>query len=327
MQDTLEAFKKSQASFDQYYSTHLAPQLKAMEQKWQRQMLLVYLLGIWGFVALSAAITLNQVSGLDQNGLSLISFLVGLALLISAVLVYAALYDQYKQVLIGGVCTYLGFNYQRKNFTFPLDEFDDLLPFYRSVKLQDRISGKHNGVGFELCKGKFTRKQGDKSKSFYRLLISFDFPQSFLGETVITPDEGRLPARLLERLRQKGEPIELGAVEFDKQFEVYTTDKLAVRQLLTPQFIEKLMDLAKRLGGTKGLTLAFAGNKIRLSVFQTRESRKFEIGHLFKSPIGRQYAPSIFEDLFLISTIIETLGSSPSTSDPGLDTPVPTSVR
>jgi hypothetical protein len=331
MQDTLGAFEKSQTAFDHYYVTHLAPLLNGLEQKRQRRIFFVLLLGVVGFAALGLAVILSQLPnavgappiqfpGLDQKVLTLISFAIGLSALIGTVLIYVALYNQYKQAITGGVCDFLGFDYQLKDSGFPVDDFEEMLPFYKSVKLEDHVAGEHNGVAFEMCEGKFVPRQGDKSNRFYRLMISFDFPRPFAGETVITPDWGHRPSSLLERLRQAGEPVRLESMEFEERFEVYSTDQLAARRLLTPRFMEKLMEMAKRLGSIKGLTLAYAGNQLHLSLFETREGNRFEVGHVHKAPDGHQQAQSIFEDLVLIPTIIDALDLSSFGGQPRADT-------
>ena len=280
----------SGAGFDTYFQREVEPALDALEEKRASHVLYIKILLAVG--ALFLTVILFKVFTRDGASEQLFeNQLVGLAVfalmfipLVAAFLIYHRLTRAYKGVLTGKICDYFGFEFEPRGFDFPIDDFAAVIPPHRRKQLEDRIAGRHDGTNFALCEARFMRRSGgkdSKDKEVFRgLLLAFELPEPFKGETVLTPDWGGA-VNLLESWRQKGERVLLEGIEFEETFEVYSTDPLEARAILTPLFMERVMQLAEYLGSRKSVGLAFQGNRLLLAIRHVRTESRFEAGHVF----------------------------------------------
>ncbi len=84
------------------------------------------------------------------------------------------------------------------------------------------------------------------------------FHKQFKGVTKVYRDMGML--NFFAKLGQlgKGEKVKLEDPVFEKAFEVYSTDQIEARFILTPDFMERLLGLERTFKG-KQVRCAFAG--------------------------------------------------------------------
>ncbi|MCD7060706.1 DUF3137 domain-containing protein [Pelagibacterium xiamenense] len=265
-------------------------------------MWLVVGLAILGAIGFGAVAVLAQMNRSD-GPVALAAFAVGFGGLLGAGLAYLGLTNRYKQVLTGGVCAYLGFEYAIRKFDFPLDRFKPLLPFYKSAKLEDRIEGHVRGVDFELCEGKFSRQDA----RWRALMLVYSFNKPFDGETTVVADTDWV-GNALERMRQNGGRVRLEDPRFEDRFEVFSTDQVEARYLLTPRFMERIVELTERLNNRRGVSMAFMDNRLLINVRIGSAARRFEIGNVFR-PIrdGRERARNLLSELELVTSIIDSL--------------------
>lgn len=293
------------------------PQLDKLEAKRASRIRLIVILVVTGLaflaVILFQAITRqNQSGGLfDNQAVGLIIFALMFLPLVAAFLLYRGLTQVFKEVLTGRICEFYGFDYRMRGFNFPVGRFEPLLPPYRQAKLEDRIAGEHRGLGFELCEVTLSRRsaKGDsKNKAAFRgVLLAVDCHRRFKGVTVLTPDWG-LKGNLAERLRQRGERVQLEGITFEQQFEVYSTDPLEARYLLSPLLMERIVEFAERLGNGKGMALAFSGGQFLLAVRRKRGESPFEAGHVF-AKVGnwRERAERVSGEIHAVLEIVDAL--------------------
>ena len=79
-------------------------------------------------------------------------------------------------------------------------------------------------------------------------VFSFSFPKRLNGTTIIKAD-GSLIGNFFGGIGMGDrERVTLEDPEFEKCFEVYGTDQVEARYLLTPGFMQQLMDLRESLG-------------------------------------------------------------------------------
>lgn len=292
----------SERDFESYYAREIGPALAGLETHRQKRMWLVIGLAILGAIGFGAVALLAQMDRSD-GPIALAAFGVGLGGLVSAGFVYLGLTNRYKQVLTGGVCAYLGFEYALGKFDFPLDRFKPLLPFYQSAKLEDRIDGHVSGVDFALCEGKFSRRKA----KWRALMLVYSFNKPFEGETTVVADTGWV-GNALERIRQNGKRVQLEDPRFEELFEVFSTDPVEARYLLTPCLMERIVELVGRLNNQRGVSMAFMDNRLFLTIRIGPAARRFEIGNVFR-PVrdGRERARSLLNELGLVTGIIDSL--------------------
>ncbi|MEC9244543.1 DUF3137 domain-containing protein [Nitratireductor rhodophyticola] len=300
--NTPAATYATENSFDSYYAGEIEPALVALEAL--RKKRVRFMTGLAGLGAIGfGAIAILAQTGQSDGPIALAAFAVGFGGMLGAGLAYLGLTDRYKQVLTGGVCAYLGFEYTLRKFEFPLARFKPLLPFYTSVKLEDRIGGHVDGVDFELCEGKFSKKKA----KWRALMLVYSFSKPFNGETMIVADTDWI-GNALEQHRQNGERVRLEDPRFEDRFNVFSTDQIEARYLLTPRFMERIMELTERLNNRRGVALAFVDDRLLITIRIGSAARRFEIGNVFREVRdGKERARNLLAELELVTDVIDSL--------------------
>lgn len=314
------------AEFDAYFDAEIAPELEQIEgQRRILSALIVVLLVLAGagLLLFFLADWLTGVTGLDKDLFGFGGFgLMGIGG-IGAVLTYRYAKAPLKEVLVGRTCNYLGLDYSHKKFDFPVDRFReaDVVGKHDSRKLEDRIAGTHNGVDLQLCEARLERTEYDDDREsngnrekktvtvFEGLLLMCSFEKPFTAHTLVMSDATWLGNKLVG-LSKRGERVTLEDPRFERAYEVYSEDQVEARFLLNPTFMERLTELANRLGSARQLVMAFNGHDLMLAL-RSNENR-FEGGSIFKSYLegGRERADELFDELHLIHEVIDVLDLS-----------------
>ena len=139
----------------------------------------------------------------------------------------------------------------------------DLLPRADRSAFEDHFSGEAHGARFELFEAKLEQEQRDDKgrvthvNVFTGVLVRIAFPRTVTGVTLLTRDKGLFnalegwAAKTVGRAGRKLQRIGLVDPTFEKLFEVYGTDQVMARYLLTPSFMERLLRLETLLKGKK----------------------------------------------------------------------------
>jgi hypothetical protein len=197
-----------------------------------------------------------------------------------------------------------------------------LIPNSDRRSFEDHFAGEAHGAEFELYEAELKQRRRSKNRTYYvtvfrGVLIRIAFPRTVEGVTLITRDKGIFNA--LESFGKKtfgsaGRKLErIGLVDpkFEKLFEVYGTDQVMARYLLTPTFMERLLDLERLLSGKNSRAVfdeALAPEDGRGELLIAAETgNNFEPGSLFKPLTDRARVESLYAEIKLIDDIIATL--------------------
>lgn len=171
------------------------------------------------------------------------------------------------------VCAFLGLTYSYDDGPNVVPWFHKLglLPGYDRSKLEDFITGEIDGVDLLLCEATLESQCGEENSGgsvvavyenvFRGLLIVVSFPKQFDGTTVI---HSEALFNFLEYVHMPGERVKLEDPRFEKRFQVFTTDQIEARYLLTPIFMERLSAIDKYFNGN--LEAAFDHNCFLLAI-------------------------------------------------------------
>ncbi|MGI6409485.1 MAG: DUF3137 domain-containing protein [Gammaproteobacteria bacterium] len=312
--------RTSDQALQEWYTTTLKPDLEKTEQQRVRTLGWVYLAFAVAGLALLPILFLDELQGwleLAAKG----GFIAGAA---TGGLLLQRLRNQLKQSLVTNVCTYLGMTHTAKPDHYPLDSFvrAGILPAnYQRARLEDKITGCHDGVKFSLCETRLsTTRIKDQNQGttrthtlFQGILLQFSFNKSFTGHTRILAKTGRISSLLsLEQIEpsQRGEPVFLEDPRFNELFTVYSTDQIEARYLLTPGFMERLLELDELLGDTRrgkgsNLYAGFIGGNLLIAIRTTQN--RFEGGSLFENVVQFTRVEDLLKEIRLIHATIETL--------------------
>ncbi|TGY88396.1 DUF3137 domain-containing protein [Marinicauda algicola] len=195
-----------------------------------------------------------------------------------------------------------------------------LVPACDRRSFEDHFAGHAHGARFELYEAHLKQKRRSKNRTYYvtvfrGVLIRIAFPRTIEGVTLVTRDKGIFNA--LEGWTKKtfsGRGLErVGLVDpdFERYFEVYATDQVMSRYLLTPSFMERLLKLEATLQGKK-IRCVFdealgAGDGEGELLIAAETGDRFEPGSMFSPLADRARVDTLHAEIAEIDAIIATV--------------------
>ncbi len=198
-------------------------------------------------------------------------------------------------------------------------EFEELgvVPTHTGVRLDDTVSGSHNGLGFTLTEARLTtRTSSGKGRTrtttvFRGLLIRIELAGE-APDIYFARDRGGLANRLSEAfspVRHGRERIEAGSPDFEALYETYASDPAAARRFITPRLTDGLLEIAQgETGRTRYVAAATRGRGFYLAI--PRSDDFLALGSLFRPlNISEDDFHQCLADLALPRRVIEALGT------------------
>lgn len=210
------------------------------------------------------------------------------------------LYLDTKNAIVGGTAQYLGWSFTPEGFVpQSLDRYKSLglLPKEDRKSFEDEIRGNAHGAKFVLHEAHLERKN-DKSYStiFRGIMIALEFPQNFAGTTLVLR-RGIFKWKTKKGLKRVGlvDPV------FEKAFDAYGSDQVEARYLLTPTFMQRLVDLETLFKGKK-IRAAFHQGELLICI---ETGNQFEPGSLFQPLTGTWRTERLLNEFGLIFDIVD----------------------
>lgn len=212
---------------------------------------------------------------------------------------------QTKTKILNGICGFVGWSYQRSfAVSLHLDRFRDLgllTSKFDFERISDRVTGEIRGAGFESFHlGLEWRQEGDQrasKPSFEGRIIIVEFERSSLGKTVVLRDKGAFNPKV------RGDMKRVGLVDpvFEKIFEAYSTDQVEARYLLTPDFMQRLVDLENVVEG-ENIRFGFADKNLLIAI---ETENKFDVGDMTKSVTETARTQKILDEIGAIYNVVD----------------------
>jgi len=105
----------------------------------------------------------------------------------------------------------------------------------------------------------FGKEETCPSNGFQGVILSMEHHTSFLGKTIIRRDRGRLNPLKVNGLKRVG----FASLEFERLFEVYSEDQVEARDLISSDFMARLIDFDEDYLG-RNIQCVFLGNKFHV---------------------------------------------------------------
>ena len=223
-----------------------------------------------------------------------------------------------KQMMINPIASKFGITYNEKPSETAEANLQtvrslDLVPSWDRKSLQDEMIGERNGIPFEFFEAHLEDKRtstdsnGRTSTTWVTVFRGqcwvIKSPKEFHGVTRVSRDSGVFNA--LGALSDKISRAKLESPEFEKAFEVYTTDQVESRFLLTPDVMQAFLDLERTYKGQK-LRATFEGNKIYVAL---EGGDLFEPGSMFGSLDDPNRVADLLEDIATVFHLVDVLGN------------------
>lgn len=191
-----------------------------------------------------------------------------------------------------------------------------LIPNSDQREFEDHFSGEAHGAEFELYEAVLRQRRRSRRRTYYvtvfrGVLIRVEFPRTIEGVTLITRDQGifnALDGLMRSANGRRLERIGLVDPKFERIFQVYGTDQVMARYLMTPTFMERVLALETALKGKnvravfdESLREGFGQGEMLLAA---ETGNLFEPGSLFKPLNARVRVEALYRDFELIEEII-----------------------
>jgi hypothetical protein len=196
-------------------------------------------------------------------------------------------------------------------------EVSGLIPSYDSSHLEDYVKGSYKDITLELTEAKLqgTRGSGKNRHTvtvFNGIFVLLDMNKNFSGKTIVIKDIGKLgnwfSRKFSKKLFSKAislENVKLEDPVFEKQFEVYSTDQVEARYLLTTSFMERLLGLSSLFSKQGVIQCSFYLNKLLLMI--PSDKNRFEVGSIYQPATFVDDINHILKEMAIIFQIIDTL--------------------
>lgn len=180
-----------------------------------------------------------------------------------------------------------------------------IIPKFDSEHNEDYISGLYKDVGIELFETTLQKEcyDNDDQTVFKGIFISLTMHKSFSGLTVVKTDFGKLGNWLKDKFSNL-QNVKLEDPKFEKLLEVYSTDQIEARYLLTTSFMERIIMLKESFDGAD-LQCSFYNDKL-LIMIPVRKNL-FEPGSIFEPEDFVDDAKILLREMNLIFSIINIL--------------------
>jgi len=243
----------------------LSPALKKMEQERRLLKKKATRRSFWWCVGILAiAVPATIFLQLEFGGIILFVFIL---LLIITLFIFQSLgrplSEYYKKEIIGRMVEALVENGRYSpNQGISETTFNESNLFIRPDRYdsEDLISGMIDKTSFLFAEIHAEEKQSNgKSTHWVTIFKGFffiaDFHKNFTGRTVVSRNSF---------FKWKSGRVKLENVEFEKRFDVFSTDQLEARYLLTPSMMERIIALDDRLGGD--IVLSFYNSNVIIAI-------------------------------------------------------------
>ncbi len=301
---------ETDAAFEKLFADEIAPKLEAREDK-RRDTVRFHNISLAIGIGV-AAVLVALVFGL--GGPPPLAFFLGvLSLMIGWGVGAAAVHTLKKEVkhaMTQSIAPFLGLSFTAGISQPPgFRQFRELrlVPSYNISSFEDLLEGQHAGHLFELYEAHLKRRTRDSkgrtrtTTVFRGQLVRIAFPRNFDSTTVIMRDAG-----VFNWMNKPGKELKrVGLVDphFEKIFEVFGTDQVEARYLLTPSFMERLLALEAMFKG-KRVRAAFDGGDLLIAV---QGGDLFEAGSMFKPLADISRARTLRDEIRSIHDIIDVI--------------------
>ncbi len=185
---------------------------------------------------------------------------------------------------------------------------DEIFPSYTSAQMEDFIEGTYQSVKVKIHESTLKRKNGKNTVTVFRgFVLELEFPKEFHGKTTMLKDGGTMGNFFTGKDFKGLARVELEDPEFEKMFQVFSSDQVEARFVLTTAFMERLLNLAKLRSpnGTPKVQCVFEHKTLVISVPCTQDL--FEPGSISKSALQVEDLHAFLEQMKQVFELVDVL--------------------
>ncbi len=174
--------------------------------------------------------------------------------------------------------------------------------------IEDYIYAEISNIPFTLCDIHLEKyihyRQTKGSRTFFRgCVLQTQTEKSFSGITILAKNTKWFKPRQKQILGKNLERAGMSSVKFEETYDVYTTDQVEARYLLTPDWIERITALKHQMGGKSLLVLFY-----RQSVLIAFERAHFFEPYSYFIPLSsKKHLQKLTDEISMIQKILFTV--------------------
>lgn len=169
----------------------------------------------------------------------------------------------YKTEILPDIARLFGdFRYNAKG-KIPMEAMNPsgIIPYHTGYKSEDYFEGTYKNVDIKFSEIKLTKKSDKKTITVFKGLAIFltQGTRKFFGHTILTKDKGAIG----EWFKKKSSNLKRANLvdpEFEKLFDVFTSDQVEARYLIDPLIIENLKTLYAEYNGNNMMAAFYDGH-------------------------------------------------------------------
>ena len=176
-----------------------------------------------------------------------------------------------------------------------------LIERYEHYDTDDNFFGHYKNTNIRICESHLyyvthSSKSRTVHTTFKGALVAIDSPKRFSGHTVLVSNTNKTRTGYPE--------VKLEDVEFDKLFNVTSTDQIEARYLLTPGFMQRFKNIQNAFGSGI-ISCSFRNNSLLLAIPVDKDM--FALGDLSKPVADASQFNTFLNELISIFELIDEL--------------------
>jgi len=190
----------------------------------------------------------------------------------------------------------------------------NITPDYKPLisKTEDMVQGQYKNVDFRFEELDLQVEQGSGNRrrslrTFKGVVVLLKFNKNFSGRTILKSDLGMIrnfSRKMVESRLKDLEKVALEDLEFEKIFEVYSSDQIEARYLLTTSFMERIKKLSNFFYAKK-IEASFYNDCLLLQF--SSSINLFKVDSIFNQIDIAIESRKVLEQLLLIYDLIDEL--------------------
>lgn len=216
-------------------------------------------------------------------------------------------YNEYKKkckdILVPVLLNFCG-NLKRLDCEISKDVIKNMGLFDTFSKLEcdDYFTGSHKGVKVEIAEIYLERgNDNDRVNVFKGVVCILNLNKKFKGKTLVLKDKGVF--NFINHLTKGLKNVKLEDPIFEKHFEVYSSDQIEARYLLTTAFMQRLIDI-NNIFNSK-ISCCFNQDKLMIAIPTLKNM--FEVPNLFMPINQAKKHKEYIAEITSLMSIVEIL--------------------
>ncbi len=314
-------FKELKAKFDDYYERILQPKLQENDKIRSRYfgMFIVLLIMAVIFYPL-VLLTLITTSNDNLPDIGMVLVLSGGVIMVLRGPIYFYKKKAKKTIMADFANFFGSFSYENERYLpDALLKKSELFGSYNLHKGDDFFSGTYKDVGITISEetlqnqtsyevmdissngSRLGHRETKKKTVFQGICVLLTMNKNFKGRTVVVKDKGIFNVfKHISGLQR----VKLEDMRFEDLFEVYSSDQIEARYLLTTAFMERMLKLSELYGG-KSIQFSFDDYQLLLAI-PTKQDM-FEACSFFRSNVNKKKVDRVFEQFYTVFSIVDIL--------------------